>query len=123
MDYNLLKPRQFGEPKNHSHYWSLPVHRALCWWLKVAKAKHQVNTALTKQHTSKVIELVLSWLYRLRKNITYIIHIGATWNSNINRSQLLDGLNSLAKRVPFIIKVMMDNLRILWGEANYPLVE
>ena len=24
--------RHRGEPKNHSHYLSLPVHRALCWW-------------------------------------------------------------------------------------------
>ena len=24
--------RQRGEPKNHSHYLSLPVHQGLCWW-------------------------------------------------------------------------------------------
>ena len=24
--------RHRGEPKKHSHYLSLPVHRALCWW-------------------------------------------------------------------------------------------
>ena len=32
MDYNPSQQRQFGEPKNHSYYLSLPVHRALCWW-------------------------------------------------------------------------------------------
>ena len=25
--------RHRGEPKNHPHYLSMPVHRALCWWL------------------------------------------------------------------------------------------
>jgi len=104
MDYNPSQQRQFGEPKNHSYYLSLPVHRALCWWPKVAKAKHQVNTALTKQHTSKVIELVLSWLYSLRNQI---IHGGATWNSQVNCSQLNDE----------------GNLQALWGEANYPMLE
>jgi len=32
MDYNPSQQRHRGEPKNHSHYLSLPVHRALCWW-------------------------------------------------------------------------------------------
>ena len=32
--------RQFGEPKFHSHYLSLPVHRALCWWHR-AKPCHK----------------------------------------------------------------------------------
>ena len=26
------KQRHRGEPKNHPHHLSLPVHRALCWW-------------------------------------------------------------------------------------------
>ena len=79
--------RHRGEPKNHSHYLSLPVHRALCWWPsamscqkhfgsqfifmwftfgalnrqeKFHKVKQQANAALTIQHSAKVIELVLS---------------------------------------------------------------
>ena len=32
MDYNPIQQRHRGEPKFYSHYWSLPVHRALCWW-------------------------------------------------------------------------------------------
>ena len=104
MDYNPRQQRHRSEPKKSLHNLSLPVHRALCWWLKVAKAKHQDKTALTKQHTAKVIELVLSWLYSLRNQI---IHGGATWNRQVNRSQL----NYKA------------NLQALWGESNYPMLE
>ena len=123
--------RHRGEPKNHAHHLSLPVHRALCWWHhtksyqkhldgqfiflwftlnalnwqeKFHKVKHQDNTELTKQHTAKVIELVLSWLYSL---CNQIIHGGAIWNSQVNRSQL----NYKA------------NLQALWGESNYPMLE
>jgi hypothetical protein len=147
MDYNPRQQRHRGEPKNHPHYLSLPVHRALCWWPsaksylkhfngefifllfafnafnrqeKFHKVEHQDNTALTKQHTAKVIELVLFWLCSL---CNQIIHGGAIWNSQVNRSQLKDEANLLGKLVPLIVEVMMDNLQALWGEANYPMLE
>jgi hypothetical protein len=89
------------------------------WQDKFDKAKLQANVALAKQQTGKIIELVLSRLYTLRNQI---IHGGATWNSQVNRSQLLDGVNLLGKLVPIIIEVMMDNPQALWGEANYPVM-
>ncbi|MFT4747768.1 MAG: hypothetical protein ACI8XG_001851 [Congregibacter sp.] len=89
------------------------------WQEKFDKAKQQANTALAKQQTDKIIELVLTRLYTLRNQI---IHGGATWNSQVNRSQLLDGANLMGKLVPIIIEVMMDNPQALWGDANYPVV-
>jgi hypothetical protein len=86
------------------------------WQEKFEKAKQQANTALAKQQTDKIIELVLTRLYTLRNQI---MHGGATWNSQVNRSQLNDGVNLLGKLVPIIIEVMMDNPQALWGEANY----
>jgi len=76
--------------------------------VRLHKVKQQANAALTIKHSAKVIELVLSWLYSLRNQI---IHGGATWNSQVNRSQLNDGVNLMSKRVPFITKVMMVNLQ------------
>jgi hypothetical protein len=145
MDYNPRQQRHRGEPKNHPHHLSLPVHRALCcgpsavsylkhfnvkfiflWFtlnafnrqVKFHKVDHQDNTALTKQHTAKVIELVLFWLYSL---CNQIIHGGAIWNSQVNRSRLNDEVDLLGKLVPLIVEVMMDNLQAFWGEANYPV--
>jgi hypothetical protein len=76
--------------------------------------------AIAKQHTNKIIELVLTRLYTLRN---HIIHEGATWNCNVNRSQLFDGVNLLGKQALIIINVMMNNPHVLWGEANYPMIE
>ena len=147
MDYNSRQQRHRGEPKNHPHHSSLPVHRALCWWPcavscqkhfgsqfiflwtatgaanwqeKDYKVKQQANTSVAKQHTAKIIELVLIWLYSLRSQV---IHGVATWNCNANRSQLNDGVNLLSQRVSIIVEVMMDNPQALWGAANYPLLE
>ena len=87
---------------------------------KFHNAKPQVNTVLAKQHTIKVIELVLPRLNTLRNQIT---HASATWKSNVNNSQLLEGVNLLDKLVPIIINVMMDHPEALWGDVNYPVVE
>lgn len=87
---------------------------------KFHNAKPQVNTALAKLHSIKVIELVLPRLNTLRDQI---IDGGATWKSNVNNSQLHEGVILLNKLVPIIINVMMDHPEALWGEPDYPLVE
>jgi hypothetical protein len=51
------------------------------------------------------------------------MHIVANWYSNVNHSQLNDSVNLLGKRLPIIIKEMMDNPLAFWGEANYLLVK
>jgi len=66
--------------------------------------------ALVKHHTAKIIKWVLTRLYTLRNQI---IQGSAIWNSNVNGSQLNDGVNLLGKLVPIIIKVMMDNPQVL----------
>jgi hypothetical protein len=86
---------------------------------KFHNAKPQVNTLIAKLHTIKVIELVLPRLNTLRDQI---IDGGATWKSNVNHSQLLEGVILLNKLVPIIINVMMDHPEALWGEVD-PLVE
>jgi hypothetical protein len=93
-------------------------NNAANWQAKFDKAKQQAYTALAKQQTDKIIELVLTRL-SLRNQI---MHGGATLNSSVNRSQLNDGVNLLGKLVSIIIEVMMDNSHALWGEANYPVV-
>jgi hypothetical protein len=90
------------------------------WQEKFDKAKQQANMALAKQQTDKIIKLVLTSLYTLRNQI---MHGGATRNSQVNRSQLLDGVNLLGKLVPIIIEVMMDNTQALWSEANYRVID
>ncbi|MFT4746222.1 MAG: hypothetical protein ACI8XG_000292, partial [Congregibacter sp.] len=91
-------------------------NNAANWQEKFDKAKQQAYTALANQQTDKIIELVMTRL-TLRNQI---MHGGATLNSNVNRSQLNDGVNLLGKLVSIIIVVMMDNPHALRGEG-YPV--
>jgi hypothetical protein len=79
---------------------------------KSHKAKRKANIAIKKQHTAKSIEFAVPRLYTLRKHNMHNMHnmhVVANWYSNVNHSQLNDSVNLLGKRLPIIIKGMMDN--------------
>ncbi|MFC1776143.1 hypothetical protein ACFL3I_02225 [Pseudomonadota bacterium] len=48
---------------------------------------------------------------------------GATWNSNLNRSQISQGAEIMGQVVPIVIHLMMNDYQRVWGEACYPVVE
>lgn len=87
---------------------------------KFSEAKKFANFALANNETDKLASIVLQRLYTLRNQL---MHGGATWNSTANREQLKDGVQFLSQLVPFIIDIMMDNSKELWGEAYYPLID
>lgn len=66
-----------------------------------------------------VLSVVLSRVYTLRDQL---MHSGATWNSAVNRDQVRDCTNLLAKLVPLVIAIMLDNTDTLWGGVCYPVV-
>ena len=90
------------------------------WKSKFDKAKGAANKALAGHQTVTVLSIILSRMYTLRNQL---IHGGATWNSSVNRDQLRDCTEILGKLVPFVIQLMMDNPKALWGDASYPVVE
>lgn len=81
--------------------------------------KIDANKALASKNTVMILSIVFSRLYTLRNQL---LHGGATWNSQVNREQIRDAVNFLGKLVPVIIKIMMDNSTILWGEPCYLVV-
>lgn len=87
---------------------------------KFRKAKTTANKALGTKNTSFVLNIIFSRLYTLRNQI---LHGGATWNSQVNRDQIRDGVNILAMIVPAIISIMMDNPKTLWGDPCYPVID
>lgn len=89
------------------------------WESRFAAAKRFANTALAGKDTASVLAVVFNRLYTLRNQL---IHGGATWNSRMNRQQLRDANAILGDLVPVIIAIMMDNARLVWGEASYPPV-
>jgi hypothetical protein len=87
---------------------------------KFAAANRAAHVALGKQDTVTVLSIVLSRIYVLRNQL---VHGGATWGSSVNRDQLRDCANFMAKLVPLVIEVMMDHPGTLWGQGTYPVVE
>ena len=55
--------------------------------------------------TATVLGIVFDRLYVLRNQL---VHGGATWNSQINRAQIEDGVAILGTLVPLILAVMME---------------
>lgn len=89
------------------------------WKASFAAANRAAHVALGRQDTVTVLAIVLSRIYTLRNQL---IHGGATWNGAVNRAQMRDCVNLMAKLVPLVLEVMMDNPRTLWGDAVYPVV-
>lgn len=90
------------------------------WQDEFKSANAFAHKALGHKNTSAVLSVIFSRLYTLRNQT---MHGGATWNSNVNRDQMRDAVDFMSKFVPFIIKIMMDNYKELWGEQCYPVVE
>jgi hypothetical protein len=87
---------------------------------KFAAANRAAHVALGRLDTVTVLAIVLSRIYVLRNQL---VHGGATWGSSVNREQLRDCTNFMAKLVPLVIEVMMDHPETLWGRGTYPVVK
>jgi hypothetical protein len=90
------------------------------WKRNFEAANHAARAALGRQDTVTVLSVVLARIYTLRNQV---LHGGATWGSSVNREQLRDCTNFMAKLVPLVIEVMMDHPGTLWGDAVYPVVQ
>ena len=58
-----------------------------------------------------------SRLYTLRNQL---VHGGSSWNSNLSRTQVNDGVEILKSLVPIFIDTMMDDTNQDWGHSHYP---
>lgn len=73
--------------------------------------------SLMQGETGTVLSIVFDRLYVLRNQL---IHGGATWNSQVNRSQLKDGASILMALVPQIVSLMIDHAELDFGGVLYP---
>ena len=90
-------------------------------WREAFDDAHQrVHRALTQQDTERVLYEVFVRLYTLRNQL---MHGGATWNSSVNRAQVRDGRALLARVLPVMLEVMMDNPARFEGRPFYPVVK
>lgn len=89
------------------------------WQDDFEKANKKALTALAVQDTYDILLVVFERLYTLRNQI---VHGGATYNSQVNRSQVKDGCNILLALIPAIIQIVLDNPDHDWGKPFYPVV-
>ena len=94
---------------------SIPEH----WREAFDDARQRVHRALAQQDTERVLYEVFVRLYTLRNQL---MHGGATWNSSVNRAQVRDGRALLARLLPVMLGVMMDNPAQFEGRPFYPVV-
>jgi hypothetical protein len=90
------------------------------WQEAFRKSKAAALHALGSQDTQKVMGVMFNRLYTLRNQL---LHGGATWNSNINRSQISQGAEIMGQVVPVVIHLMMNDYQRVWGDACYPVVD
>lgn len=90
------------------------------WESRFQSSKVRVHNALAATDTHTALTALFDRLYVLRNQL---IHGGATWNSSVNRNQVIDGAAIMAFIVPALIELMMNNPQEDWGKPFYPVVD
>lgn len=90
------------------------------WESRFAASIQVFNQSLTSRDTVRILSFLFDRLYVLRNQI---MHGGTTWNSSVNRDQVIDGASILSFLMPMFVDVMMDNPHEPWGRPFYPVVE
>ena len=110
----LLENRYVYEP-----FWrAMREHDSSDRWKESfhASARKAIQ-ALLDHEVREVLSVVFDRLYVLRNQL---LHGGATWNSQINRSQVKDGASILLELMPIIIDLMIENPDERFGSILYP---
>ena len=88
-----------------------------------AKAFDQSSVAalnhLSRQNVPDLLAIVLDRLFVLRNQI---LHGGATYQSQLNREQVNDGVQLLIALMPIVIEIMLNTPDEDWGHIYYPAV-
>ena len=82
--------------------------------------KKSAARALGNFDTTKVLSQIFSRLYVLRNQL---VHGGATWAGQINRTQVKDGADIMFLLVPIIIDLMLENPSLDWGSIYYRVID
>ena len=89
------------------------------WEESFTNGKKAAFAAVMQGDTAKVLGIVFDRLYVLRNQL---VHGGATWNSQINRAQVADGMAILGTLVPLVLAINGDRV-IAMPRAEFPRIE
>lgn len=102
-------------------FWrALRDHDSSGRWEQAFQAGRKVAmAALLGDDTATVLFIVFDRLHVLRNQL---VHGGATWDSQVNRAQVRDGVSILAQAVPVILELMLEHPSVEFGAIQYPVV-
>jgi hypothetical protein len=101
-----------------SHHNGLPGNAD--WEERLERSRVAIRNALATHDTARILSILFDRLYVLRNQL---VHGGATWNSDVNRSQVKDGSTILGCLMPIFVDLMMDNTDHDWPMPHYPVIE
>ena len=101
-------------------YWDFHRGEIKDWEKLYDKSVSDSMKFLSAQKIECLLEVVLDRLYMLRNQL---MHGGATFKSDINRSQVKDGNNILQLMIPLVIEIMITSREEDWGAIYYPVVD
>lgn len=83
--------------------------------------KSMVTGALATLNTEMALSLLFDRLYVVRNQL---VHGGSTYNSRVNREQILCACRILSVLMPIFLQILMENHdKQDWGELVYPFVK
>jgi len=110
-----------------NRYVFMPFWRALrdhdsapIWEEAFARAKQAAMLSLMHKDTVKLLAIVFERLYVLRCSL---VHGGATWNSQVNRAQVADGVRLLESVLPRVLSLMIEHPGLELGSIAFPVVK
>lgn len=89
------------------------------WRERFDKARQAAMKSVLDRDTVRLLCIVFDRLYVLR---CQLVHGGATWNSQINRAQVQDGVRLLESLVPPMLELMIEHPGLELGAIAYPVV-
>lgn len=90
------------------------------WEESFAKAKQLAMLSVLGKDTVRLLCIVFDRLYVLRCSL---VHGGSTWNSQLNRAQVSDGVQLLRTLLPTMLELMVEHPGLELGAIAFPVVK
>jgi len=90
------------------------------WEESFAKAKQLAMLSVLDKDTVRLLCIVFDRLYVLRCSL---VHGGSTWNSQLNRTQVSDGVELLRTLLPTMLELMVEHPGLELGAIAFPVVK
>jgi len=90
------------------------------WRDRFDKSATTALSFLKHQKVPELLSVVLDRLYVLR---IQLVHGGATYQSQVNRQQVIDGVHMLSFLMPVIVNIMLTEHTEDWGAIYFPVIK